>query len=323
MAGLPSRSRGAALAAAFVCVLALQSCGANSYAGIPLESGAADPELQDLARRARAGDKHAQLELGIRFEEGRGVRRDLDQARRSYREASRSAGGTRLAYIPANGRNSRSMTVPISSGRLTRGLPEAAQRLARLEARGASPESSQRQRADAQADGVDAAFRDLVLLDHFFARCSVSPARQPARAERFAATRACVASQRPPRFCDDVRTSIRKVSVLTIETDAFAVLAPAAYRALRHCRGTAAASGASDPAALSPVELIGASRERRLEQIDTPAATYLQELCVAVLTGTLPDVRTSEILICSEGAVEGGAVERSRQGLRAILNGSH
>lgn len=51
-----------------------------TYAGIPLAAGAANPQVQSLARRAQAGDKHAQLELGIRYEQGRGLPRDLERA---------------------------------------------------------------------------------------------------------------------------------------------------------------------------------------------------------------------------------------------------
>jgi TPR repeat protein len=70
----------AACAAALLCACAVS----NTYAGIPLAAGAADAELQSLARRAQAGDKQARLELGVRYEEGRGVVRDLERAERLY-----------------------------------------------------------------------------------------------------------------------------------------------------------------------------------------------------------------------------------------------
>jgi hypothetical protein len=60
------------------------ACAATSYAGIPLAAGAADPELQALARRAQAGDGQAQLELGIRYEQGRGVPAQPALARSLY-----------------------------------------------------------------------------------------------------------------------------------------------------------------------------------------------------------------------------------------------
>lgn len=63
-----------------LAVLALPACAAGSYASISLAAGAADPELQALAARARAGDRSSQLELGLRFEEGRGVPRDRARA---------------------------------------------------------------------------------------------------------------------------------------------------------------------------------------------------------------------------------------------------
>ncbi len=47
------------------------------------------PVLADMARNAM--NKHAQLELGRRFEEGRGVARNPAMARRYYRKASRDS----------------------------------------------------------------------------------------------------------------------------------------------------------------------------------------------------------------------------------------
>jgi TPR repeat protein len=70
----------AAALLALAAPLTLAACAPTSYAGISLKPGAADPELQSLARRAQGGDKHAQLELGIRYEEGRGVPANLDRA---------------------------------------------------------------------------------------------------------------------------------------------------------------------------------------------------------------------------------------------------
>ncbi len=112
--------------------LSLPAC-AKSYAGVPLAAGAADPELQSLARRAKSGDKRAQLELGTRYEEGRGVTPNRKRAERLYRSAAMQIGGVRMAYVPAAGKNGRGATVPISGGRLVPGLPEAAARLAALQ----------------------------------------------------------------------------------------------------------------------------------------------------------------------------------------------
>ena len=125
----------AALAAILgVVLLSLPGC-AKSYAGIALTAGAADPDLQALARSARSGDKRAQLELGIRYEEGRGVAPDPKRAAQLYRRAAMQTGGVRLAYVPAASKNGRGATVPISAGRLVPGLPEAAARLAQLRGR--------------------------------------------------------------------------------------------------------------------------------------------------------------------------------------------
>jgi hypothetical protein len=66
------------------------ACASSNYMGISLAPGAAPTDVQHLAARAQAGDKQAQLELGERFEEGRGV--PTDRGRRAI------AGG-RCGYI--------------------------------------------------------------------------------------------------------------------------------------------------------------------------------------------------------------------------------
>ncbi|MDQ8757647.1 hypothetical protein RCO27_15565 [Sphingosinicella sp. LHD-64] len=132
--GHPGRSFGAAFAALTLLCAAplLGACAANSYAGIPFAAGAAAPELQGLAMRAQAGDKQAQLELGIRYEEGRGVPVDLRRAERLYRMAASDSGGTMYVYSPPVGQNGRGQVVPINSGPRQIGLAEARRRLENL-----------------------------------------------------------------------------------------------------------------------------------------------------------------------------------------------
>lgn len=74
------------------CSLAalLSGCAATQFGGVSLAPGAAEPEVQRLAARARDGDKRALFELGLRYEEGRGVPRDLERAERLYAEAAAS-----------------------------------------------------------------------------------------------------------------------------------------------------------------------------------------------------------------------------------------
>ena len=108
----------------------------GSYMGIDLTSPApassVAAELKSLARRAQAGDKHAQLELGIRFEEGNGVERDLKRAKGLYRAAATDSGGTIWVYSPPVG-NSPGRTIPINKGPKQLGLAKAKERLEGLE----------------------------------------------------------------------------------------------------------------------------------------------------------------------------------------------
>ena len=89
-------------------------------------------ELGRLAQRANTGDKHAQLELGIRFEEGRGVERDLKKARKLYGKAASDSGGTIWVYSPPVG-NSPGRVIPLNTGPKFNGLTEAKKRLIALE----------------------------------------------------------------------------------------------------------------------------------------------------------------------------------------------
>jgi hypothetical protein len=130
----PARSKLVPGCASLLVSVGLSACGAPaSYFGIPLNTRTDDAELQSLAERARGGDKHAQLELGRRYEEGRGVRADRGRALKLYRKAAADRGGTQLIYIPSSRPGGRAMTVPVSSGPRSAGLPEAAARLLRLQ----------------------------------------------------------------------------------------------------------------------------------------------------------------------------------------------
>ena len=127
------RVSGLVLAAAMVSLLC--GCATNSYMGVQLAPGAAEPALQTLAKRARSGDKEAQLALGIRFEEGIDVSRDLMAARRLYRSAAMPTKHLAFIYVPPAGAGGSGAVVPISIGRAESGLPTAAERLAALKRR--------------------------------------------------------------------------------------------------------------------------------------------------------------------------------------------
>lgn len=112
----------------------LAGCSTSSYADIPLAPGAADSELRTLAIRAQAGDKQAQLDLGIRYEEGRGVRTDLRRARRLYAQAARDSGGPIFVYTPPVGRAPGGL-MRLEQGPRVSGLEAAKRRLSKLDAR--------------------------------------------------------------------------------------------------------------------------------------------------------------------------------------------
>jgi hypothetical protein len=92
-------------------------------------------DLSRLARMAESGDKRAQLELGIRFEEGIGLPVDFDRAARLYASAGSASGGTLWVYSPPVGNGTQGRVIPIDQGPRMPGLTEASERLEALESR--------------------------------------------------------------------------------------------------------------------------------------------------------------------------------------------
>jgi hypothetical protein len=116
----------------FALPLALAACAVPShYAGVDLRAGSGiAPEVQTLAERARSGDKQSQLDLGIRYETGSGVPQDMKQARRLYRMAAATTGGTIYVYQPPVKKGGRGGVVPVNLGPVVQGLEAAKVRLA-------------------------------------------------------------------------------------------------------------------------------------------------------------------------------------------------
>lgn len=126
-------SKGASTLAPLAAFLMLGACASNSYMGIPLNEGAAgDPVLRLLAQRAAAGDKRAQLDLGIRYEEGRGVELNKAKAKRLYRLAGSDSGGTLWVYTPSVGNGAPGRVMSLDRGPRRAGLEEAQSRLENL-----------------------------------------------------------------------------------------------------------------------------------------------------------------------------------------------
>jgi hypothetical protein len=120
------------LSALLAAALLIGGCASQQYMGVSLKPGGADPAVQALAVRASTGDKQAQLDLGIRFEEGAGVARDLDTAKKLYRQAASDSGGTIWVYTPPVGNGTSGRVVPVESGTKQYGLAAAQRRLGAL-----------------------------------------------------------------------------------------------------------------------------------------------------------------------------------------------
>ncbi|MEM6856783.1 MAG: SEL1-like repeat protein [Pseudomonadota bacterium] len=79
----------------------------------------------DLAMLAWAGNKRAQLELGMRYEVGHGLPVDWERAERLYRRAASGTGQTAQVYEPASFRGERGVVTSVETGAETSGLPES------------------------------------------------------------------------------------------------------------------------------------------------------------------------------------------------------
>lgn len=113
-------------------LLATPACATSSYMGISMIPGEASPEVQGLAQRARAGNKQAQFDLGIKFEEGNGVPQDEARAIRLYKQAARDSGGAQWVYVPSPGNGAPARVMPVDTGPRQAGLEEAKRRLGNL-----------------------------------------------------------------------------------------------------------------------------------------------------------------------------------------------
>lgn len=100
-----------------------------SLPDLVLKRGYADTPIAQLANAAQSGNKTAQLELGIRFEEGRGVTKDLNKAKRLYEKAASDD----LKYVDVYQTDADGGRITkLAAGTLGNGLPAAKLRLARL-----------------------------------------------------------------------------------------------------------------------------------------------------------------------------------------------
>lgn len=124
------------LAAVTLSAVALSltaSCAASSsYTGLSLMAPDLPTGLRALAARAQSGDKQAQLELGIAFEEGHGVAQDREQALRLYRQAASDSGGPTWVYVPPVVAGQAGRVMQVGTGLAQKGLPAAKLRLERL-----------------------------------------------------------------------------------------------------------------------------------------------------------------------------------------------
>ena len=98
-----------------------------------------DASTAAVTQSAKRGDKLAALELGKRYEGGRGgLPCDAGRAQHWYKRAARTTGSRRYAYSSAVGKENYGRMIEVDGGAVSLGLPEAGERLAALRLAGRS-----------------------------------------------------------------------------------------------------------------------------------------------------------------------------------------
>ncbi len=126
--GSPAGSR--AMLGMTVATVMLAGCAHRGGCAAIASHGSATPAALECA--AASGDKFAQLELGIRYESGEGVSRDLRRAERLYTQAARDEPRSRYVYSAPVGNERYGRLIPVSDGTAAPGLAEARERSRRL-----------------------------------------------------------------------------------------------------------------------------------------------------------------------------------------------
>ncbi len=126
------KCKGIILIAALLISIPTMGCAQSDYYGISLKPVAdiQPTKIQSLASRAKSGDRQAQLELGVYFEWGYRVPRNINIARQLYKSAATEKRVKQTIFIP-DGDIIKSET--IDTGKISQGLAEAKTRLEALD----------------------------------------------------------------------------------------------------------------------------------------------------------------------------------------------
>ncbi len=114
-----------ALSVILAVALMTSGCASHSYMGVSLKSGGADPTVQALAARAQAGDRQAQLDLGIRFLNGQGMTADERRACDLFRLSASDTKGQLWVYTPSPGGGAPARVLSVQNRTPSAGLPAA------------------------------------------------------------------------------------------------------------------------------------------------------------------------------------------------------
>ena len=244
---------------AAIAIGTLPACAApSSYMGIEFApvaaAGSEQSQIQLLVRRAQSGDKQAQLELGVRFEEGRGVVRDLEKAKIVYQLAAQDTPIKQTSFIPEGG----TIRAETTNAGVRKGLPEAKERFAKsvlTDGHGATTANAGPARKfyrihGAGTRGVEAIL-EMVKVEYFSDQCFYEAPRSreilaelgyenleevDVKSEKFLMSVAdsCFFRKTLPNNCLEYKTELRKVLIYLIGIRKSSVVARA-FRSLVLC----------------------------------------------------------------------------------------
>lgn len=250
-------------------VLSLGACSGTSYMGISLQS---DSEISALARQAKAGDKNAQYQLGMRFENDDQVPSNQEKARKLYFLAATPTGGSQITYVPTNNGVKPQL---INRGPLVAGIAEAREKLVQRNEssgdrnQGISQLGSNSARDFPVAEAVDAhnspprkvavdiILDDLVRIELFSDRClSRQKGNEPKDYDAYALDGwNCLLESKLPSGCDEYLNRLPDIARSVRYFDRFALLRRRLNVVINNCQSAGADHSSKWPAKIHPTFL--------------------------------------------------------------------
>jgi hypothetical protein len=250
-------------------VLSITACSGTSYMGIPLQP---DSELSALAREAKAGEKNAQYQLGMRFENGDQIPSNQEKARKLYFLAATPTGGSQITYVPTNNGVKPQL---INRGPLVAGIAAAREKLVQrnewsgdrtqdISQLGSSsardftvPDAVDAHNRPPRKVAVDIILDDLVRIELFSDRClSRQKGNEPKDYDAYALDGwNCLLESTLPSGCGEYLNRLPDIARSVRYFDKFALLRRRLNAVINNCQSAGADHSSKWPAKIHPTFL--------------------------------------------------------------------